>query len=64
MLHPHEFAVRLDLPERAKHMHPVLHVSAMRRYRSSEHAPPAPLPDCIHGEFEREVDYIEKRMEK
>jgi hypothetical protein len=45
VLRPHKLAVRLDLPERAKHMHSVVHVPAMRPYRSSDHAPP-PLPDC------------------
>jgi hypothetical protein len=60
VLLPHKLAVRLDLPSRAKLMHPVFHVSALRPYYRSGNYQPPPLPACIEGELEWEVDYIEK----
>jgi hypothetical protein len=60
VLHPHKLAVRLDFPSRAKLMHPVFHVSNLRPYHTSGNYQPPPLPDCIEGELEWEVDYIQK----
>jgi hypothetical protein len=60
VLHPHKLAVRLDLPSRAKLMHPVFHVSSLRPYHTSGNYQPPSLPDCIEGELEWEVDYIGK----
>jgi hypothetical protein len=60
VLHPHKLAVRLDLPSRAKLMHPVFHVSTLRPYYRSGNYQPPPLPECIEGELEREVDNIPK----
>jgi hypothetical protein len=47
VLHPHKLAVRLDLPSRAKLMHPVFHVSALPPYHTSGNYQPPRLPDCI-----------------
>ena len=55
-----KLAVTLSLPDKAKRMHPVFHVSALRPYLSSgAYQPPPPLPDYIDGEPEWEVNYIE-----
>jgi hypothetical protein len=59
VLQPYKLAVRLDLPVLAKHMHPVLNVSVLRPYLTSGVYQPPPLPECIEGEFEWQVDYIE-----
>jgi hypothetical protein len=60
VLQPHQLAVRLQLPPRAKHMHPVFNISVLRPYLSTGAYQPPPLPESIEGEFEWEVDYIEK----
>jgi hypothetical protein len=57
---PHRLAVRLQLPSRAKYMHPVFNISVLRPCLSSGAYQPPPLPESIEGEFEWEVDYIEK----
>jgi hypothetical protein len=41
-------------------MHPVFHVSASHPYYRSGNYQPLPLPVCIEGELEWEVDFIEK----
>jgi hypothetical protein len=52
----------MDLPSRAKLMHPVFHLSALQPYHPScypvNYQPP--FSDCIQGELEWEVVYVGK----
>ena len=54
---PNHQAYKLELPTVLQRMHPVIHVSDLKRYHPGRFEPP-PLPEIIDGEEEYEVDFI------
>ena len=54
---PNHQAYKLELPPILQRIHPVIHVSDLKRYHPGVYQPP-PLPDLIDGVEEYEVDFI------